>query len=72
MITSSNIKIHLLTRKKSVLSLYGLAFKNLLPMKLEVSSFFRYDEERGNTPISLLASLLFFKSLFLAYFFQYL
>jgi len=50
MIISFNIKIHLLTRKKSVLSLYGLAFKNLLPMKLEVSSFFfSYDEEE--TPL---------------------
>ncbi len=71
MITSSNIKIHLLTRKKACSFFIRLGFQKLSPH--EAGSFpFLHHNGGGNTPISLLASLLFFNSLFLAYSFQYL
>ena len=71
MITSYNIKIHLLTRKKVCSFFIWLGFQKLSPH--EAGSFpFLHHNGGGNTPISLLTSLLFFKSLFLAYSFQYL
>ena len=41
--------ILLILKKDGILSLYGLAFKNFLPMKLEVSPFFIITEEE--TPL---------------------
>ena len=71
MITSSNIKIHLLTRKKVCSFFIWLGFQK--PSPDEAGSFlFLHHNGRRNTPISLLTSLLFFKSLLLAYSFQYL
>ena len=71
MITSYNIKIHLLTRKKVCSFFIWLGFQKPSPDEAG-SLLFLHHNGRRNTPISLLTSLLFFKSLFLAYSFQYL
>jgi len=62
MITSANIMIHLLTRKKVCSFFIWLGFQKLSPH--EAGSFpFLHHNGRRNTTISLLASLLFFKFL---------
>ncbi len=71
MITSSNIKIHLLTRKKVCSFFIWLGFQKPSPHEAE-SFLFLHHNRRRNTTISLLAILLFFKYLFLAYSFLYL
>ena len=71
MITLSNIKRHLLTRKKVCSFFIWLGFQKLSPH--EAGSFpFLHHNGRRNPTIIPFASLLFFKSLFLAYSFQYL
>ena len=71
MITTSNIKIHLLTRKKVCPFFIRPGFQKLSPHEAGSCPFLHHNAGK-NTTISPFVSLLFFNSLFLAYFFQYL